>query len=74
MLKAAVLALCAVATASCTAESVLSKSVYDHQVRAYELRTHGDPAAADAELAAAQKDRYKLARISYSASPVYPRL
>jgi hypothetical protein len=74
MLKGAILALCAVASAACTTESVLSKSIYDHQVRAYELRTQGDVAAADAELAAAHKDRNKLARISYGASREYSGL
>jgi hypothetical protein len=75
MVKRAILAALALgATASCTATSVLSKSVYDHEQRAYELRSQGQYDAAAAEEAAAQKDRVKLARIGYSAAPPLPPL
>ena len=57
-----------------TTASRLSRSAYNHETRAYQLRAMGQYGAADAQQAAASQDRYRMARIGHAWASSYPRL
>lgn len=74
MKRAMILTLVWCAASACSAMSMLSKSRYDHQQRAYELFEQGQYEAAAGQQAAADHDRDRMARIGNSAEAAYPRL